>query len=167
MDKGHAGNKIKSHKKNTARKQVTKPFVITEGVVQNLEASLRNGFSITKACELAGIGRRTYYDEVERNLGFAERMERAEQFLTEKARQNVGMAVNEGDIQTSKWWLERKAKTEFATRQELTGKDGAALNEPLDESKMSQLDEILNEHHAKPDKETDQPAGGSPSESPA
>lgn len=36
-------------------------------------------------------------------------------------------AIKEKDIQTAKWWLERRKRETFSTRQELTGANGGAI----------------------------------------
>lgn len=40
------------------------------------------------------------------------------------ARKNIVKSLEIGDLDTSKWYLERKKKDEFSHRNELTGKDG-------------------------------------------
>lgn len=37
-----------------------------------------------------------------------------------KARMNIVNSINEGDLDTSKWYLERKSKSEFSTKQDAT-----------------------------------------------
>ena len=116
---------VKKKKRNN--KNMGRPTVFTPEVVTKIEKSLQNGFTIGKACHLAGISTMSYYREIERNQDFCDNMKRAQEWAVEKARQNVVMAIQEGDQTTSRWYLERKAKDEFSVRNEVTGKDGKAI----------------------------------------
>ena len=60
-----------------------------------------------------------------------ERKEQLKESLIFKARTVVANALDRQDENTAKWYLERKKKAEFSTRQELTGEDGAALQPPV------------------------------------
>jgi hypothetical protein len=104
-----------------------RPGTITDEVTSNLEKSLQNGFTVLKACDLAKISDKAYYRKHLHNTKFRARMDMAQRWAEEKARQNVVKAINDGDQQTSRWYLERKARDEFATRTEATGKDGVPL----------------------------------------
>lgn len=104
-----------------------RPTEYSEALVSQLEECLKNGFTVSAACRLVGIHRDTYYDWHTRFEGFSDRMQYAKDFALEAARQVVVKSIIEGDVQTSKWYLERKAKDEFSTRSEQTGKDGEAL----------------------------------------
>ena len=60
-----------------------------------------------------------------------------------KARQTVVKALD--NPQQAQWFLERKVKNEFASRSELTGKDGKDLiPEPLSEEDKAKLNTLLN-----------------------
>jgi len=41
-------------------------------------------------------------------------MSKAQSYATAKARKVLIKAIEEGDISTAKWWLERKARDEFS-----------------------------------------------------
>ena len=49
-------------------------------------------------------------------------MRLAEDWSTFKARQVILQAINNGDIKAAQWWLERKARFEFAPNLICTGK---------------------------------------------
>jgi hypothetical protein len=42
-------------------------------------------------------------------------MELAQQWPTQRAKQVVVQAINNGDLPTAKWWLERRNRDEFST----------------------------------------------------
>lgn len=118
---------------------VGRPPVVNEEVVRKLEQALQNGFTVGKACELSSISTSTYYKYCEEDSAFSDKMTRAQEFACEVARQNVVNAiVQDKDVQTSRWYLERKARAEFSTRSELAGANGEPYNiaiEVLDGSK--------------------------------
>jgi hypothetical protein len=83
----------------------------TEGVLENetaLIASFQNGLNITQACLQVGIQKTQYYREIKRNKRFSDKMALAQQFATTAARHNIVVAINNKDVATSKWYLERK-----------------------------------------------------------
>jgi hypothetical protein len=61
------------------------------------------------------------------NQDFSQRIELAKDYVTELARGVVSRRIKRGDADSSKWWLERRAKDKFSTRNELTGADGKDL----------------------------------------
>ena len=44
-----------------------------------------------------------------------------------KAKTEVARKISKGDKDTIKWWLERRRKAEFSTREEVTGANGEPL----------------------------------------
>jgi type I site-specific restriction endonuclease len=104
-----------------------RPSSLTEEVVSKLEHSIMDGANITEACQVAGISRETYYKGLKENELFADRMTDAEEYPTKVAKKNLIERIKRKDVETSKWWLERKKKDEFSTRTEQTGANGAPL----------------------------------------
>lgn len=87
-----------------------------------LLASLQNGLNKTQACLQAGVSRAALYLELDKNPPFLDRIEKAEQFGTMIARQNIVKAINAGDVATSKWHLERK-DPEYKQKTDITSDD--------------------------------------------
>lgn len=82
-----------------------------EDVVEKLERAFEDGASISEACIVAEIDRKTYYNWIESIDGFSTKMESAQNWTTEIARANISKKiVKRGDTELSKWWLERKGK---------------------------------------------------------
>jgi hypothetical protein len=77
------------------------------------------GLTDLEACLYADIGTTTLYNYCEENPEFRERKEELKQHPTAKARLNVTEAIENGNEDLSKWWLERKARDEFSTKQEV------------------------------------------------
>ena len=111
--------------------KVGRPTVMTPDVVSKLEQAWAMGCSDLEACLFANISKQTLYDYQNKNPEFVDRKERLKESLVLKARTVIANALNQDDENTAKWYLERKKKAEFSTRQELTGEDGAMLQPPV------------------------------------
>lgn len=104
-----------------------RPTLVTPEVVTKLEMAFSHGCSVTEACVFAGISRKVFYEYEERNPDFRDKREELVKLPNLAARMNVVKAVKAGDIDASEWWLERRARDDFATRKETTGKDGGPI----------------------------------------
>ena len=101
--------------------KVGRPTVMTEKVLQKLEYAFMRGLTDVEACLYANIATSTLYNYCNDNPEFLERKEELKQHPTAKARLNITEAIENGNEDLSKWWLERKAKDEFSTKQEVSG----------------------------------------------
>lgn len=101
--------------------KVGRPTVMTETMIGKLEMLFAKGLTDREACLIADISPSTLYDYCNENPEFAERKETLKQHPTAKARLNLTEAIEKGDADLSKWWLERKAKDEFSTKQTIDG----------------------------------------------
>jgi len=90
-----------------------RPTVIDESTVRKLEQAFRDGLSVSEGCFVSGIGRTAYYSRIGTDEAFANKMERAKQYVNIKAKKTVAQAISDGNINAAKWWLERKARNEF------------------------------------------------------
>lgn len=96
-----------------------RPTVLTPDVVSKLEEVLKDGGTITEACEQAGISRDTYHRNVNDDSKFSDKMAKAQEYVTEVAKSVVARDITKRkNTETAKWWLERKRKSEFSTRVE-------------------------------------------------
>lgn len=109
-------------------KKEGRPTIITDEVVAKLELAFKEGANISEACLVSGISRNAYYDRINVDQKFSNKMSIAQDYVTVVAQKNISSRIVRGDPEASKWWLERKKKQEFSTRNELTGKDGAPLS---------------------------------------
>jgi len=140
-----------------------RPTVMTTEIIERLRHAFAIGATDEEACSYANIGTTTLYDYQKLNPEFAEEKESLKKKPILKAKNNViqAMEVNKtpviskllgvlkddkgnpiltekpddlkNRIETSKWYLERKAKDEFSTRVESTGKNGKPLFDSEDE----------------------------------
>lgn len=108
-------------------KDVGRPTVMTEEVVRKLEDAFANGASDTEAIFYAGVSRTAFYDWQKENPSFTDRKEGLRDMVKYQARRNIVEKIKSGDLETSKWFAERKIKDEFSQRNEHTGAGGDPL----------------------------------------
>ncbi len=97
--------------------KVGRPTVMTKKAIQKLEDAFMRGMTDREACIYANIATSTLYNYCNENPDFSERKETLKQNPTLKARLNVVEAIEQGNVGLSLWWLERKARDEFSTKQ--------------------------------------------------
>lgn len=102
-----------------------RPTVVTPDVVQQLKYAFSKGCPICEACLFAGISKQTFYNYCKENDGFFDDCMELQHRPMTKARMNIVDAINNGDLNTSKWYAERKAKSEFAQTVIATPTDNA------------------------------------------
>lgn len=90
--------------------------VMTPEIINKLEQAYSIDATDEEACIFAGIGMSTLYDYQNRNPDFVERKRLLKDKLVLKARTNIASGINKGDIDLSKWYIERKKKKEFSTQ---------------------------------------------------
>ncbi len=99
---------------------VTKPSVMTEIVVQNLANSLQSGLSVSAACNYAGISTSAYYENIKNRPSLGNYFELSKNLSLEIARQNIHVAINNGDLKASMWYLDRYDKSNRNERPAIT-----------------------------------------------
>lgn len=130
MVKSKANYKIrKDGKKDTGR-----PTSMTSETINKLVYAFSIGCSDEEACIYANIVPSALYRYQKDHSDFKEYKDTLKKKPVLMAKQNIikAMDINENPdckslIDTSKWYLERKCKDEFTTRQEVTGADGSTL----------------------------------------
>jgi hypothetical protein len=95
--------------------------------VKKLEEAFAMDCTVGEACLYAGISRTTYYAWIKDNPELANRFEELRETPVLKARSTIIKGLD--NVGTSQWYIERKRKNEFASRQEHTGADGQPLQE--------------------------------------
>ena len=117
-----------------------RPTVITDDTVRKLEEAFQDGFNVSEACLTAGISRSAYYERKAADEVFADKMELARKYVSIRAKKVVVQAVNDGNFNAAKWWLERRERSEFGVN--------ASNNEHEEElfatTEPDQLGEILD-----------------------
>ena len=104
---------------------VVNPFKMDDITVKKLEEAFAIGADVSAACFYANISRPTYYNWVKSFPELEERFNSLMEKPVLQAYQTIAKGLS--DIDTAKWYLERKRKKEFSSRQEMTGADGTAF----------------------------------------
>ncbi len=104
-----------------------RPTKITDEVLRKLKDAFLRGASNSLACIYAGLAESTFYDYCNENERFSEEKEGWKKRPSMKALDIINKSLQEEDINTAKWYAERKMKEEFSLRTEKTGKDGKDL----------------------------------------
>lgn len=142
-----------THRKPHAQKRGTRkrnqnpgsPNSLTPLIIARLVAAFQNGLNKTQAFKYAGTTKDVYYRAIKKDKELSDKMHAAQWHLNMKSREVVASAiVEQKDVQTAKWYLERKAKDEFSLRRETTGAGGGAIKVESKKPKPISLEELHN-----------------------
>ena len=106
---------------------MARPRKINEEVVGKLEYAFMKGFNVTEACDYAEISRDTYYDNLKKN------------------KLNLAEAIESGDLDESKYYLERKCKDEFSPKQEIQHSGTMEINNPMANLTTDELRKLIGD----------------------
>lgn len=128
-------------------KEPGRPTVVTSEVLGKLEQAFMWGCSNREACLYADISESTLYDYKAANPAFSEKIEKLKDNPKLKARMIVNKKLDDYDGETAKWYLERKARNEFSTKQETDNFNKNFNIDPntLDKEKITELSRLLDE----------------------
>ena len=96
-----------------------RPSEMTEETVRKLEVGFSRGYNDSECCKYANISRDSYYRWLKTSEEFSDRMELAKCDLNIKAKNNIADEIEKGNLELSKWHLERRAKDEYSTKQNI------------------------------------------------
>lgn len=101
------------------KRNVGRPTDFTPEALEKLMRAFAMGLNNDQCCLYADVGRTAFYNYCRNNPEFTERRDLLRQSPSLKAKVNIVQAINDGDEDLSKWWLERKCKDEFSLKQEV------------------------------------------------
>lgn len=114
---------------------------MTPEVLDKLRQAFLIGATNAEASNYAGITEKTLYNYIDKVPDFYSKIEGWKNEPILKAKTTV--VKNLDDTKNAQWYLERKAKAEFAPRQEHTGADGNAIQAIIDKYGGSEgVDEV-------------------------
>ena len=99
---------------------------MTPETIDKLRQAFLWGATDEEACAFAGISKVTLYDYQKKHPDFLNQKEAWKRQPILAAKKKVVEDIKK-KTSVAQWYLERKAKSEFSTRQELTGADGQRL----------------------------------------
>ena len=123
-----------------------RPTKMTQGTLRKLEELFVKGLSDEEACLLADIGTTTLYDYCKENPVFSERKELLKQRVKTRAKLNISKAIDDGDIDLSKWYLERR-DNDFKTKQAVTHDGEVNINQtnPFTDLTTDELRKLIDD----------------------
>lgn len=105
--------------------EVGRPTVMTDEVIRKIEEVAALDGSVAEMAYYAGIHPDTIYAHLKENKDFSDRISALRERPILKARQTIVKALDNPDHAFK--YLERKRKSEFSSRTELTGADGKSI----------------------------------------
>jgi len=108
-------------KSNAGRKTV-----MTKEVLRKLDECFLNDLSDRQACYIVDINPESLYAYQREHPKYTERKATLKEMTIANAKKNIAQAIKEEDKDMSKWYVERKLKSEFSTKQEIAGSGGFA-----------------------------------------
>ena len=112
-------SKKKTPEQKALSNPVGRPTYMTPEALTKFKEALIKGFNDIQCCNYAGITRRTLNYHEEKNPEFREQKEVLRAHPSMLALQNINDSLADGNIETSKWYAERKMKDEFSTKHEV------------------------------------------------
>ena len=102
-----------------SKNNVGRPTKMTPDRVEKLELGFMKGLNDVQCCLFAGIDRTTLWKYCEKHPEFRNKIEELKNNPAMRAKILVADAIEKGDKDMAKWYLERKEKSEFSLKQEI------------------------------------------------
>lgn len=128
-------------KKKGAKNKGGRPTKMISEVVSKLEMGFMKGLNITQCCRYANISRPTFYEYCNNHPEFLDKIEELQSDPSAKAKINIVDAIEGGDLELSKWWLERKCKDEFSLKQDIAV--AGHINNPMEGLTTEELKKLI------------------------
>lgn len=117
--------------KKEQHKEMGRPTVMTDETIRKLEIAFAKGYTDAEACLFASIkSLSTLYEYCQKHPDFSDKKELLKKTPSLKAKENIADAIEDGNIDVSKWHLERRNKEEYSLKveQELSGNLDTTIN---------------------------------------
>ena len=102
--------------KTLSTNKVGRPSIYSEEIVKKLESVYQLGVSDEIACNYAGISKETLYTWRDKYPELVDRLDGAKHYARIAAGSVVMEAIKNKDVNTAKWWLEKKYSKEFGNQ---------------------------------------------------
>jgi len=125
----------KQHKNK--KRLIVKADLVKKSLLEALEKNLG---VVTAACKQVGVNRATYYKYINSDPEFAAAVKDIDNITLDFAESQLYKQIKNGNITATIFFLKTKGKKRgYVERQEITGKDGQAINQTqkADYSKLS------------------------------
>ena len=129
-------------KKNRVNK-IGRPSVIDDTKIRKLLSAYRLGATDEIACQYAGISLTALYENKKRNIEFQQEIDQYKHLIRKDAVKLIYRKIKENDVESAKWWLERKYPNEFSTNaRSIVAIDNRSVNQYIE---FTQDDTIIDE----------------------
>lgn len=129
----------KGQKKKKGAKTGPKPREeLEEKNVKLLEQAFLRDLNVSQIACYLNVSRQTIYNWQEEFPELFDRLEGLRNQATVWAKDNILHAIEKGDLNTSKWYLEKKEKADFGNSLDITTQ-GEKVGQPLSESDKKEL----------------------------
>lgn len=115
-----------------AHKTIGRRSSVTKEVIKRLEEAFMYGFSDNQACVYASVSRTAFYRFLSKNEPIRDRFKALKRHVRLQARFNVAKAIEAGDLEVSRWYLERR-DPEFSMKKRV----GVVEAPPLTEEEVT------------------------------
>lgn len=102
-------------------------------IMKSIKPYLQLEYDLKNACILAGAPYETVLDWAKKDTALLIQIRAWQNSVKAKSRQNVAKSISKGNTENSKWWLKHRDKDNFASRNEVVGKDGGPIQSSLGE----------------------------------
>lgn len=126
---------------NKKKSNVGRPTKMTAEMVKKLEYGFMKGLTDDECCLFCDITKQTLYNYCHEHPDFFDRKELLKKKPSVAAKINVVESIEAGDPDTSKWYLERRNKEEFSTKQDV-GVTGS-INNPFEGLSTEELKKLI------------------------
>ena len=90
-----------------------RPSKFTDQIIQKLKEAFKLWCTVEEACSYAEISKSSYYEWLSINKEFSDEIKIAKKYLEFKSRAVIARSLEEWNVKTAMWYLERKNKKEF------------------------------------------------------
>lgn len=94
--------------KSIVKTKIGRPTKKNPDTITKLMTGFNNGYSVLETCDYAGIAPKNFYEWLKNDEDFRNKIEAAKRMPNRKAKENIIRAIQEGDPNASKYWLDRR-----------------------------------------------------------
>ncbi len=135
--------------KNQSGSAIGRPTTLTPEIIVKLINYLSIGTPINKSCQLLGIDEGAIYRRIQWDKDFQKNINDAKAIMVQRARNNVATALNQGNLQLTTWYLERKERDEFGNKVEID--QNVTLGQSDNQSLTDKLQGMIRDYKGKVD----------------
>ncbi len=119
-----------------------RPTKMTDDLVRKLEEIFKIDWTVGEACSRAWIWTTTYYERIEKNKEFADRMSKAQDYPFILARKTLMKGIQKEDTKAAIEYLKRRDKR-YHDKSENTNRN---TNEEVSKEELDKINDVLEDN---------------------